>query len=150
MFSTFAITAGSIPEGKEGTLSTAFFTSDKTTSIFFPFSTSIFTLAEFSLDTEVTLSTPTIPFKLSSIFNTTPSSISCGEAPGYANEIFINCESVSGKKEDFIFKAPTNPNKTKAIINILTATGNLIKYVIIFFIQLLFINFYNHTVKCPR
>ena len=82
MLSTFAITAGSIPDGKEGTLSTAFFTSDKTTSIFLPFSTSTFTTAAFSLDTEVTLSTPTIPFKLSSILRTTPSSISAGEAPG--------------------------------------------------------------------
>ena len=90
LFSTFAITGGSMPEGKEGTLSTAFFTSDKTTSIFFPFSTSTFTLAEFSLETEVTLSTPTIPFKLSSILRTTPSSISAGEAPGYTKEILIN------------------------------------------------------------
>ncbi len=127
MLSTLAITGGSIPEGKEGTLSTAFFTSDKTTSIFFPFSTSTFTFAEFSLETEVTLSTPTIPFKLSSIFNTTPSSISAGEAPGYANVILINCESTKGKKEDFILIAPITPNIKKAKTITFTATWYLIK-----------------------
>ena len=37
---------------------------------------------EFSLEIEVTLSTPLKPFKLSSIFRMTPSSISAGEAPG--------------------------------------------------------------------
>ena len=37
---------------------------------------------EFSLDTEVTRSTPRRPFKLSSILSITPSSISIGEAPG--------------------------------------------------------------------
>ena len=82
IFSILAIMGGSIPVGKEGTLSTAFFTSDKTTSIFLPFTISTFINAEFSRETEVTRSMPTIPFKLSSIFNTMPSSISCGEAPG--------------------------------------------------------------------
>ena len=132
--STLAITAGSIPEGKEGTLSTAFFTSDKTTSTFLPFSTSILTVAEFSLETDVTLSTPTIPFKLSSILSTTPSSISAGEAPGYAKLMFISLESVSGKKDDFILRAPTAPKIINAKIITFTATGYLIKYVIIFFI----------------
>ena len=36
----------------------------------------------FSLETDVTRSTPLNPFKLSSIFKITPSSISIGEAPG--------------------------------------------------------------------
>ena len=134
MLSTFAITGGSIPEGKDGTLSTAFFTSDKTISIFLPLTTSTFTEAEFSLDTDVTLSTPTIPFKLSSIFKTTPSSISSGEAPGYVRLMLINCESTKGKKEDFIPKTPIIPKATNAIINTFTATGYLMKYVIIFFI----------------
>ena len=92
-----------------------------------PFSTSIFTVAEFSLETEVTLSTPTIPFKLSSILSTTPSSISAGEAPGYAKEMFINSESTNGKKEDFILIAPTKPKTINAIIITFTATGYLIK-----------------------
>ena len=36
----------------------------------------------FSLDTDVTLSTPTRPLRLSSILSITPSSISIGDAPG--------------------------------------------------------------------
>ena len=82
ILSTFAIIGGSIPEGKEGTLSTAFLTSAKTTSMLLPFKVSTLMVAEFSLDTDVTRSIPTIPFKLSSILSTTPSSISSGEAPG--------------------------------------------------------------------
>ena len=82
MFSLLEITAGSIPDGKLGTLSTAFLTSAKTTLISYPFKISTEIFAEFSDDVDVTLSTPTNPFKLSSIFKTIPSSISCGEAPG--------------------------------------------------------------------
>ena len=81
IFSTFEIMGGSIPTGKEGTLSTAFFTSAKTTSIFLPRSISIFIIAEFSFETDVILSMPTMPFRLFSILSTTPSSISLGEAP---------------------------------------------------------------------
>ena len=55
IFSTFEIMGGSMPTGKEGTLSTAFFTSAKTTSILLPLSISIFISAEFSFETEVTL-----------------------------------------------------------------------------------------------
>jgi len=80
--SIFAITGGSIPDGKEGTRSTAFFTSARTTSISESRKVSILMVAEFSRETEVTRSIPTSPFKLSSIFRMTPSSISCGEAPG--------------------------------------------------------------------
>jgi len=46
------------------------------------FSTSTVIEPEFSLDIEVTRSTPINPFKLSSIFRITPSSISNGDAPG--------------------------------------------------------------------
>ena len=80
--STLAIIGGSMPLGKEGTLSTAFLTSAKTTSIFLPLTVSTLMEAEFSCDTDVTRSTPTIPLRLSSILRTTPSSISAGEAPG--------------------------------------------------------------------
>ena len=127
MLSTFAITGGSMPEGKEGTRSTAFFTSDNTTSMFFPFSTSTFTLAVFSFEIEVTRSTPTIPFKLSSILRTTPSSISAGDAPGYTKLILINCESVKGKNDDFKPIAPRIPKIRNANIMTFTATGYLIK-----------------------
>ena len=40
------------------------------------------------------------PFKLSSIWSTIPSSISCGEAPGYVILMLIIFESVKGKKDD--------------------------------------------------
>ena len=82
IFSIFATTAGSIPVGKLGTLSTAFFTSAKITLISYPFIISTLIDAAFSLEVEVMRSTPITPFKLSSIFRTTPSSISWGEAPG--------------------------------------------------------------------
>jgi len=82
MFSIFAIIGGSRPIGKDGTLSTAFLTSATKTSMFLPLSISTLIFAEFSLDTEVTLSIPTIPFRLFSIFRTTPYSISSGDAPG--------------------------------------------------------------------
>ena len=127
IFSTFAITGGSMPEGKEGTLSTEFFTSANTTSTFLPFSTSTVIVAEFSLETEVTRSTPTVPFKLSSIFRTTPSSISCGDAPGYTKLMVMMRESTKGKKEDFMESAPIIPNPIKAIIITLTATWYFIK-----------------------
>ncbi len=132
-FSTFAITGGSNPTGNDGILSTAFFTSDKITSIFCPLKTSTVTTAEFSNETDVTLSTPTIPFKLSSILRTTPSSISAGEAPGYTKLMLINRESTSGKKDDFMDKIPTVPRMMNAKINTLTATEYFIKKVIIFF-----------------
>lgn len=48
--------------------------------------------------------------------------------------MLISCESTKGKNEDFIPNAPKIPNATNAIIKTLTATGYLMKYVIIFFI----------------
>ena len=95
-----ATTNGSIPTGKEGTLSTAFLTSKSMKSISFPFSISTLILPLFSFEVEVTRSTPLSPLRLSSIFRTTPSSISWGEAPGYIIFILIFLESTSGKKDD--------------------------------------------------
>ena len=50
---------------------------------------SINILPEFSLEVDVTRSIPAIPSRLSSIFKTTPSSISLGEPPGSAKFIEI-------------------------------------------------------------
>ena len=74
--SSFETTRGSIPVGKEGTRSTAFFTCNSIKSISLPFSISTLILPLFSLEVEVTLSTPSKPFKLSSILRTIPSSTS--------------------------------------------------------------------------
>lgn len=49
----------------------------------------------------------------------------------------MNWESVNGKNDDFIDSAPTSPNAKKASITTFTATGNLIKYAIIFFISII-------------
>ena len=65
--SCFATTKGSIPDGKEGTRSTAFLTSSNMKSIFSSFSISTVIVPLFSLDTDVTRSIPFNPFKLSSI-----------------------------------------------------------------------------------
>ena len=76
----------------------------------------------FSRETDVTLSTPFRPLRLSSILRTTPSSISCGDAPGYATLILIILESTKGKKDDLRDKTPKIPNTKNAIIKTFTAT----------------------------
>jgi hypothetical protein len=45
-------------------------------------------------------------------------------------------DSTNGKKEDFMLLIPKIPKMTNAAITMLTATGNLIKYAIIFLILL--------------
>ena len=77
----------------------------------------------FSLDVEVTLITPGIPFRFSSILRITPSSISSGDAPGYVAFIEINLESISGKNDDFNEIIPAIPKTTKNSIKIFTAFG---------------------------
>jgi hypothetical protein len=84
-------------------------------------------LAPFSCETEVTLSTPTNPRRLSSIFNTTPSSISAGEAPGYWMAIVMILEVLSGKKDDLVLEIPIMPNMKVAPISTFTATGYFMK-----------------------
>ena len=122
MFSCFATTNGSIPEGKLGTRSTAFFTSESITSISSSISISTVILPPFSLDVEVTRSMPTNPFRLSSIFKTIPSSISSGAAPGYVTLIVIISDSINGKKDDCIFNIPITPKITMASSITFTAT----------------------------
>ncbi len=125
--SCFATTSGSIPVGKFGTRSTAFFTSESITSISSSLSISTVIFPPFSRDTDVTLSTPIRPFKLSSIFKTTPSSISCGAAPGYEILMEIISASCKGKKEDFNLRIPMTPKIKKAKITTLTATSYRMK-----------------------
>ena len=81
---------------------------------------SINILPEFSLDVDVTRSMPAIPSRLSSIFKTTPSSISLGEPPGSAKFIEIYFGLINGKKDDFKARVPAIPNTIKKIIKILT------------------------------
>ncbi len=76
---------GSISVGKELMRLTAFFTSSSTISVLKSLKTSTVIFAEFSDEMEVTRSIPVTPRRLSSIFNTIPSSISSGDAPGYIN-----------------------------------------------------------------
>ena len=77
---------------------------------------SINILPEFSLDVEVTRSMPAIPSRLSSIFKTTPSSISLGEPPGRAKFIDIYFGLINGKNDDFKAKVPAIPNTIKNMI----------------------------------
>ena len=64
-----------------------------------------------------------------------PSSISCGDAPGYVTDIVMFLESTKGKKDDFKESAPTIPNAVIAKINTVTATWYFIKNVINFLIS---------------
>ena len=54
---------------------------------------------------------PAIPSRLSSIFKTTPSSISFGEPPGRAKFIEIYFGFISGKNEDFNASVPARYTK---------------------------------------
>ena len=81
---------------------------------------SINILPEFSLDVDVTRSIPAIPSRLSSIFKTTPSSISLGEPPGSAKFIEIYFGLINGKKDDFKARVPGIPNTIKKMIKIFT------------------------------
>ncbi len=133
--SCLATTSGSRSTGNEGTRSTAFLISAKTTLISSSSSISTDTVPVFSDDMDVNLSMPCKPLRLSSIFRITPSSTSCGEAPGYMAVIVIVLGGISGKNEEFILDSPCHPPKMIAIINTLTATGYFIKYSMTFFIS---------------
>ena len=61
-------------------------------------------LPEFSLEVDVTRSIPAIPSRLSSIFKTTPSSISPGDPPGSAKLIDIYIWIYKREKEDLSAK----------------------------------------------
>ena len=69
---------------------------------------------------------------LVSIFKMIPSSISCGEAPGYATLIFIFLDSFSGKNDDFKVNIPAVPSTTIPKMSTLAVTGYFIKCSIIF------------------
>ena len=79
---TDSMTGGSMVLGKEGILSTAFFTSSKMTLMSKSDRVSMMIEALFSWETELTRSIPDIPLRLRSIFSTIPSSTSSGAAPG--------------------------------------------------------------------
>ena len=97
---TFSTTGGSEPMGKEGILSTAFLTSSKTRLMSKSVNTSILTVPEFSLEMEVMRSIPSRPFRFLSIFSTTPSSTSLGEAPGKETCTLIRVGSESGNMDE--------------------------------------------------
>ena len=72
--SILVITIGSRSNGNDGTLSTAFFTSNNIASSSKSSSVSTNMVPEFSLEVDVTLTIPVTPFKFSSILYITPSS----------------------------------------------------------------------------
>ena len=74
--SILVITIGSRSTGNDGTLSTAFFTSNNIASSSKSSSVSTNMVPEFSLEVDVTLTIPVTPFKFSSILYITPSSTS--------------------------------------------------------------------------